>query len=110
MARQEVLRLLRLYVAELESRGIPVSRVVLYGSEASGTAGEWSDIDVVIVSPVFDSPDSGGLVDALWEATLVTRGRIEPVACGERRWLEDTGSPIVEIARRKGIEIDLSAA
>lgn len=110
MARPEVLRLVKRYVAELEFRGIPVSRVVLYGSEARGTAGEWSDIDLVVISPVFDEQDGGGFVDVLWESTLVTRGRIEPVPCGERRWLEDTGSPIVEIARREGIELDLSAA
>jgi hypothetical protein len=27
------------------------------------------------------------------------------VPCGERRWLEDDGSPIIEIARREGIEV-----
>lgn len=110
MARPEVLKLVKRYVAELESRGIPVSRVVLYGSEARGTAGEWSDIDLVVISPVFDEQGGGRFVDVLWESTLVTRGRIEPVPCGERRWLEDTGSPIVEIARREGIELDLSAS
>jgi hypothetical protein len=41
---------------------------------------------------------------------VATHGRVEPIACGERRWLEDRESPIVEIARREGIEIDLSAA
>jgi predicted nucleotidyltransferase len=110
MARPEVLTLVRRYVSEVEARGIPVSRVVLYGSEARGTAGEWSDIDIVVISPVFDDPGSGRLVDVLWEATSVTHGRIEPLACGERRWIEDDGSPIVEIARREGIEINLSAA
>jgi uncharacterized protein len=110
MARPEVLAIVRRFVAEVESRGIPVSRVILYGSEARGTAGEWSDIDLVIVSPVFDGPDGAVHVDALWESTMATRGHVEPVPCGERRWLEDRESPIVEIARREGVELDLSAA
>jgi hypothetical protein len=41
----------------------------------------------------------------LWQATTATNGYIEPVACGERRWQEDDGSPILEIARHEGIEI-----
>lgn len=110
MARREVLAIVKRFVAEVESRGIPVSRVILYGSQARGTAGEWSDIDLVVISPAFDAPDGAALVDALWESTVATHGRVEPIACGERRWLEDRESPIVEIARREGVEIDLSAA
>jgi predicted nucleotidyltransferase len=110
MVRPAVLALVGRFVSEVESRGIPVSRVVLFGSEARGTAGEWSDIDLVVVSSVFDEPNGRDLVDSLWEATVATRGRIEPVACGERRWREDDGSPIVEIARREGIDLDLDAA
>ena len=29
-------------------------QVILFGSRARGTAGEWSDLDVVVVSPAFE--------------------------------------------------------
>lgn len=109
MARPEILEIVRRYIKEVESRGIPVTRVILYGSEARGTAGEWSDIDLVIISPVFDQPNGSDFVDTLWESTVATRGHVEPIPCGERRWKEDRGSPIIEIARREGIALDLSA-
>jgi predicted nucleotidyltransferase len=78
---------------------------VLYGSQARGTSDKWSDIDLIVVSPIFDLPDARNKIDLLWQATTATNGYIEPVACGERRWQEDDGSPILEIARHEGIEI-----
>jgi hypothetical protein len=35
-----------------------------------------------------------------------TDTRIEPIACGERQWVEDDASAIIEIARREGQRID----
>jgi predicted nucleotidyltransferase len=93
------------YVVALRALGVPVSRVVLFGSWARGEASEWSDIDVVVVSPVFDGPEPRRAVALLWEALAAVGGYIEPVPCGERRWLEDDGSPVIEIARREGVEI-----
>jgi hypothetical protein len=93
------------FIAAVEKSGIKVSRVVLFGSHARGEADEWSDIDIIVISPDFDAPDPRDLVNRLWEATVTTRGHVEPVACGERRWREDNGSPILEMARREGIEI-----
>jgi predicted nucleotidyltransferase len=93
------------YLAALAGLGVPVSRVILFGSWARGEAGDWSDIDLIVVSPVFDEPAPRREIALLWEALAVTGGYIEPVPCGERRWIEDDGSPIIEIARREGIEV-----
>ena len=46
--------LIRRYVAALEARGIPVERVILFGSQASGHTDTWSDIDIAVISPKFD--------------------------------------------------------
>jgi predicted nucleotidyltransferase len=105
MVDETVRRRIARFVAAAAELGIPISRVVVYGSVARGTADEWSDIDLIVISPVFDLPDAGKKIDLLWQATTATNGYIEPVACGERRWEEDDGSPIIEIARREGIEI-----
>ena len=46
--------LIRRYVAALEARGIPVERVILFGSQAAGRIDACSDIDLAVISPKFD--------------------------------------------------------
>jgi uncharacterized protein len=53
--RRQITALIRRYVAALEARGIPVERVILFGSYAAGHAQEWSDIDIAVISPRFDA-------------------------------------------------------
>lgn len=53
--RRQITTLVRRYVATLEERGIPVERVILFGSHASGHPRDWSDIDIAVISPKFDS-------------------------------------------------------
>jgi len=53
--RRQITTLIRRYVAALEARGIAVERVILFGSYASGHPDEWSDIDIAIISPQFDT-------------------------------------------------------
>ena len=43
------------YVAELGRLGVTPTRVVVFGSQARGTAGPLSDIDLLIVSPAFET-------------------------------------------------------
>jgi predicted nucleotidyltransferase len=53
--RRQITTLIRRYVAALEGRGIPVERVILFGSHASGHPDESSDIDIAVISPQFDA-------------------------------------------------------
>ena len=53
--RRQVTTLIRSYIAALEARGIPVERVILFGSHAGGRPQEWSDIDIAVISPKFDA-------------------------------------------------------
>jgi uncharacterized protein len=53
--RRQITTLIRRYIAALEARGIPVERVILFGSHASGHPDEWSDIDIAVISPKFDT-------------------------------------------------------
>jgi predicted nucleotidyltransferase len=53
--RPEITALIQRYVSALEGRGIPVERVILFGSHASGQAREWSDIDIAVISPKFEA-------------------------------------------------------
>ncbi|MCX7013505.1 MAG: nucleotidyltransferase domain-containing protein [Candidatus Sumerlaeota bacterium] len=95
----------RRYLAALPRYGIHPRRAVLYGSFARDEAGEWSDIDLVVIAPEFDGSVAMELVETLWRATLAADIRIEPIACGEREWETDDSRPILEIARKEGIVI-----
>ena len=45
--------IIRKFIAVLKSRGIRVTRLILYGSYARGTAKSYSDIDLAVISPDF---------------------------------------------------------
>jgi len=101
---------LRAYLRALRATGIDVRFIVVFGSWVKGRADEWSDIDVVVVSPQFDGARSWDDVFLLWRVAAVTDTRIEPIACGERQWTEDDSSAIIEIARREGQRIPAEEA
>jgi uncharacterized protein len=93
------------YLHALQTHGLPVRFGVVFGSQAKDQANQWSDIDLLVVSPQFDGPRQRRDVDLLWRLAARTDSRIEPIPCGERQWKEDTSSAIVEIARRDGQEV-----
>jgi predicted nucleotidyltransferase len=99
---ESVVKSVKQYLRAVNDSGIPVRYGVVFGSQTRGTAHEWSDIDLVVVSPLFDGKRKRQDIDLLWRMTVTTDSRIEPIAVGERQWLEDDTSPIVEIARREG--------
>lgn len=103
MVDESVLRGVREYLRALEAEGLAVSFGVLFGSHATGRAGQWSDIDLLVVSPEFDHLKDRSLVDRLWHIAARTDSRIEPIPCGERQWQEDNSSALVEFARREGV-------
>ena len=110
MADDAVTGLIRQYLRNLGAAGIQATSGVLFGSFARGDAHHWSDIDLVVLSPRFDRPYELADVEALWVVAGRTDSRIEPIPCGERQWLEDDESAIIEIARREGRRIALEEA
>jgi predicted nucleotidyltransferase len=102
MLEQSVLTSVRNYLAALTSQGIVVERLVVFGSQAKGQAHEWSDIDLLVISPQFDNMKDRSTVNLLWRVAARTDSRIEPIPCGSRQWRDDDSSAIIEIARREG--------
>jgi predicted nucleotidyltransferase/HEPN domain-containing protein len=103
MAAQSVVGVVGNYLRVLQQEeGVPVEFGVLYGSHARGDADEWSDIDVMVVSPLFDQEKRRADITRLWHAVLKADNRIEPVGVGLRQWETDDGIPLIEIARREG--------
>jgi uncharacterized protein len=107
MAEKSYLASVGDYLKTLNTQGLAVRFGVVFGSWAKGNQDQWSDIDLMVVSPRFDGPRNRRDVDLLWRLAARIDSRIEPVPCGEKQWEEDDSSAIVEIARREGKRVDL---
>jgi len=104
MVDTKVIEIIKKYLGILSEEGIIISKAFLYGSHARGTATGDSDIDLMIVSPLFDE-DTDKYAPTLWISTRKASYKIEPIAVGENRFLTDDFSPLIETVRQEGIEI-----
>ena len=102
MLEQSILKSVQNYLAAVAASGISVERGVVFGSQATGHAREWSDIDLLVVSSQFDEMKDRSGINLLWRLAARIDSRIEPIPCGSRQWREDDSSAIIEIARREG--------
>lgn len=110
MVEQSILKTVHRYIENLNIQGIPVRLAVLFGSQATGKTHEFSDIDLLIISPLFDGDFPRNMINILWRIAAQTDSRIEPLPCGENQWKTDDKLPIIEIARREGIKIHFKPA
>jgi predicted nucleotidyltransferase len=104
MATNEVLELLRKYVALLNTEGISVYKAYLFGSYSTNTATEFSDIDVMIVSNSLEEPDDK-VTGKAWKLTRKIDSKIEPFLIGLNKFNDDNSSPILSMIKSKGILI-----
>jgi predicted nucleotidyltransferase len=104
MVSSEVINKVKEYLKELSSNGIYISKAFIYGSQIHGTAKEDSDIDLMLISALFDE-DTDTFAPVLWLSTRRTNYRIEPVAIGEKRFQTDDYSPLISTVRQEGIEV-----
>jgi uncharacterized protein len=102
---EAILSSVREYLRRLREQGLDVCFGVVFGSQAIGLADQWSDIDLLVVSPRFDEARSRRDIDLLWRVAARSDSRIEPIPCGEKQWEEDDASAIIEIARREGLRL-----
>lgn len=102
MVDESVVTSVRRYLRTLERFGMAVRLGIAFGSQVREDADQWSDVDLLVISPRFDGPINRRDVDLLWRVAAQIDSRIEPVPCGERQWLEDDSSTLVEVARREG--------
>ena len=108
MVNESIALIVRKYLANLRQQDMPVSYGVLFGSQVRGEAGQWSDIDLLVVSPRFDEKRNREDINLLWRVAARTDSRIEPIPVGQQQFLTDDSSAIIEIARREGQIIPLA--
>ena len=102
MVDEAIVESVQSYLRTLIAKGVDIRFGVIFGSYARGCATEWSDIDLLVVSPDYDNMTSRDKIDQLWETAARTDSRIEPIPCGIEAWEKDDGTPIFEFARQEG--------
>ncbi len=108
MVAEPIARSIRRYLQVVSEQGIPVRYGIVFGSQVTGRADVWSDIDLLVISPKFDGKRKRDDINLLWRIAARTDSRIEPIPVGERQYQEDDSSAIIEIARREGQRVSLT--
>lgn len=91
------------YLIELEKNHFPVKRAVVFGSYAEGRADEWSDIDIALVSDVFEG-DRFNDRDKIRKITLSVSSDLSPLPFRPEDFVPD--NPLVQEILEKGVTID----
>ncbi|MBM4236688.1 MAG: nucleotidyltransferase domain-containing protein [Firmicutes bacterium] len=69
-ADPEILKIASEYVRRLEEKQVPLTQVILYGSQARGSAVIDSDIDILVVVDFLDKWVYKAIVDEAFEVNL----------------------------------------
>lgn len=95
------------FITVIESEGIPVQKVIVFGSYAKGTQGKWSDIDLAVFSQKFGYDYHREMVNLFNKAKRINIG-FEPHPFHSDDWNDKTDGLIAEI-KKYGQEIPLSS-
>lgn len=106
MAQKEIIEIVKQFIRNLQKDGIKIKFAYLYGSFARNEATPYSDIDVLLVSDMFDTDDDY-ILSKPWLPKYRNDFRIEPISIGTERFKNDDVSPILQIARQEGIRIQV---
>ncbi len=87
----------------IEAAGVPVEKMVVFGSQAKGGATEDSDIDVCVVSKSFGKDDIDEM-QWLFKKTRFVDTRIEPYPLSLEEF-KNGYSPIIDEIRKYGIVV-----
>ena len=104
MAQDEVIMLLKRYIALLQANGINIQKAFLYGSFARNEQSKESDIDVMLISDQFETA-AMEVRARPWQYTRKVDSRIEPFSIGYKTFFSDDDSALVSEVKKEGIEI-----
>ena len=103
---QATVEIIAAYRNSLEAMGIKAKKVVLFGSRARGQAGEFSDIDLLIVSDDFKSMDTWERMRLLGRARMGIGVPMEIFGYTEEEFSsEPPGTFMSDEVKAKGIEV-----
>jgi predicted nucleotidyltransferase len=99
MDKRAVLEIIRKFKVLLENGGMQVEKIILFGSYANGNPHEWSDIDLVVVSPDFENVGLWERIKMISKAICEIFEPIEAIPMTPEEW-ERGDSMICEFAKR----------
>lgn len=99
MDKKHVKDIISRFKSALETKGIAVEQIILYGSWSQGTQHEGSDIDLVVISKGFNNKGYWERIDLLADAIYDVFEPIEAVAMTPEEW-EKEDSFISAYARK----------
>jgi predicted nucleotidyltransferase len=98
MDKRAVLEIISAFRRAIESEGIKINKLVLFGSYATDRYKQDSDIDVVVISKDFNDKNYWERIDILSSAIYQIFQPIEAVAMTPEEW-ERADSLIVDYAK-----------
>jgi predicted nucleotidyltransferase len=106
MGKDRSVKIVRKFIKALKQEGIPVDRVILYGSYARERTRPDSDIDVAVISRNFgkDRVEEGM---TLFRIAGKIDPRLEPIPISSDSYENDTWIPLIYEIKQKGIELEL---
>jgi predicted nucleotidyltransferase len=100
--KNSILGIISCFRKALESRGVKIDRIILYGSWAKGTQREDSDIDLVVISEDFKEKDFWQRINLLSDAIYEVFAPIEARAFTPEEW-ERGDSFVVDYVKEKEV-------
>ena len=100
MDKATAIKIVEQFYRGIKARGIKPQKIILYGSYASGTNVEGSDIDVVVISEDFIGKNYWERIEILSDAIYEIFAPIEAIAMTQDEW--DRGDSFVTDFARNG--------
>ncbi len=101
---KNTIKIVRGYASRLsKEEGLPIKRVIVFGSHAKGISQKWSDIDVCIISPKFEN--TPGALEFLWKKRKkdeVLSG-LEPIGFSEKDF--EAGGGLINEIKETGVVV-----
>ena len=101
-----IIKTLKEFKSALKTSGIKVERLILFGSHATGKAGEDNDIDLVVISDDFRDMDLWERLCLLGRARMGIKRPMEILGFTEEEFEEKLfGSFIGDEVKSKGVQV-----
>jgi uncharacterized protein len=86
MDKAAAIKIINQFSSAINSKGVTLHKLILYGSFASGVSREGSDIDLIVISDDFIGKDYWERIDILSQAIYEIFAPIEAVAFTREEW------------------------
>ncbi len=91
-SKEKAIAIVKRYAGALKQRKVPVKLLILFGSQARGTAGPDSDLDVLVVVERMDEKIREIIIDEAFEFSLQEGKDLITLPCS----LEEFQSPLFQ--------------